>query len=96
MSDMTCRLSEKCVNYGITCLDCKLNPIYSDVPSRSLFQEYIPTCPQGYSDCIYDPAYIKCYDPDWYKELYGDLTPEEAMLQRCNPEDEYCYDDEDK
>jgi hypothetical protein len=52
---------------------------------------------------VYDPAYIKCYYPDWYKEQYGDLTPEQASEQSCvkkfkeDPDEEYyCYDDEDK
>ena len=57
---------------------------------------YKPTCPQGYDDCVCDPAYIHYYYPEWYKKLYGDLTPEEASKQRCDPDDEYCYDDEDK
>ena len=66
---------------------------------------YNPVCPRGYMDCVYDPAYIKhCY-PDWYKSLYGDLSPEEAIhdpggcVERMenDPDEKYgCYDDEDK
>lgn len=55
---------------------------------------YTPTCPQGYDDCVCDPAYIQYWHPEWYKKLYGDLTPEEVSKQRCNIDDEYCYDDE--
>jgi hypothetical protein len=57
------------------------------------------------NDCVYDPAYIKhCY-PDWYKSLYGDLSPEEAIhapggcveQMENDPDEKYgCYDDEDK
>ena len=60
------------------------------------FKDYIPTCPQGWDDCVCDPAYIKATYPEWYKELYGDMTPEEAAKKHCDPTDEYCYDDEDK
>lgn len=66
---------------------------------------YKPTCPRGYRDCISDPAYIKANHSEWYKEMYGDLEPEEVIklegncLQRVkeDPNEEYyCYDDEDK
>lgn len=56
---------------------------------------YIPTCPQGYRDCVCDPAYIHFHYPDWYKKLYGEMTPEEASKEHCNINEE-CYDDEDK
>lgn len=66
---------------------------------------YTPVCPRGYDDCVWDPAYIKHRDPEWYETLYGDLTPEEAAHIRggCfdrfkdDPEEKYyCYDDENK
>jgi hypothetical protein len=79
------------------CEKCKDNPKY---PKYSYFQEYKPVCPKGYDDCVYDPGYIKYYCPDWYEDLYGDLSPEEAVLTKegCMKEGEYCdyYDDEDK
>lgn len=87
---------ETCVTNKKECIGCRDNPIYKDVSRVSLFQEYIPTCPQGFIDCVCDPAYIKHISPNWYKELYGDLTPEEASKKHCNKDDEYCYDDEDK
>lgn len=68
-------------------------------------EDYTPVCPRGFDDCVWDPAYIKHTDPDCYKELYGDLTPEEAIYMRggCNDKytedpamEGYCYDDEDK
>lgn len=55
-------------------------------------------CPYGYTWCIHDPGYIKHAAPDWYKELYGDMSPKEAIQKECL---KYCkdgldYDDEDK
>jgi hypothetical protein len=62
---------------------------------------YRPTCKFGWDDCIYDPAYIYSTYPDWYKSLYGDMTPEEAASKfkksccfNCTNGD--LYDDEDK
>jgi len=59
------------------------------------------TCKFGYKDCIHDPGYIYATDPDWYKELYGDKSYEEAAKDPENScafcTDEHClYDDEDK
>lgn len=66
---------------------------------------YTPVCPRGYTDCVWDPAYIKYHYPTWYQALYGELSPEEAIYQpggccekKMQDPDEiyYCYDDEDK
>lgn len=66
---------------------------------------YKPLCPRGYDDCVWDPAYIFFNYPDWYKKLYGDLSPEEAIFVKngchekalLDPDEKYyCYDDEDK
>lgn len=69
-------------------------------PEKHNWVYYKPTCKFGWDDCISDPAYIKATYPDWYKELYGDMTPEEAALEDrgcCSCSEEYChYDDEDK
>lgn len=88
------------------CIDNpKFQKILKTLPTHSYFKNYIPVCPRGYTDCIRDPGYIKYYYPDWYKELYGDLTPKEAILVKggCKErfendpnEEDYCYDDEDK
>lgn len=86
----------KCQSDKMNCDRCRDNPKYSDYPTRSYFSEYSPVCPQGYKDCVCDPAYIKYHHPKWYKDLYGDLTPEEAAKEHCSVDDEYCYDDEDK
>lgn len=92
-----------CVSNKSRCTECRENPIYENVPTRSLFQAYIPTCPRGYVDCIHDPAYLKVFHPEYYQDLYGSLTPKQASEQTCSklvledPDEEYyCYDDEDK
>lgn len=61
---------------------------------------YRPTCKFGCKDCIHDPAYIYATYPEWYKELFSELSPEEAALD-CLHDCAYCtdgdyYDDEDK
>jgi hypothetical protein len=97
---------DKCVSDKSLCSHCRDNPevqkILASLPQRSFFMNYAPVCPRGYLDCVYDPAYIHFHYPDWYKELYGDKTPEEAA-EKCrqkmleDPDEEnYCYDDEDK
>ena len=97
---------DKCVSDKSWCTECIDHPevqkILKSLPKQSCFMAYVPTCPRGYTDCVYDPAYIHFHYPDWYKELYGDKAPEEAaekcrqkMLEDPN-EEEYCYDDEDK
>ena len=95
---------DSCVTDKSECIRCRDNPIYKNVPTHSLFQAYIPTCPRGYVDCICDPAYIKYHYLKWYAKLYGDKTPEEASeTGNCqeafenDPDEEYyCYDNEDK
>lgn len=96
-------LCDSCVMNRSECINCRYIPIYKNIPTDSLYQAYIPTCPRGYMNCVYDPAYIKYNCPDWYKELYGDMTPEQASEQSCaekvreDPDEEYyCYDNEDK
>ena len=97
---------DKCVSDKSLCSHCRDNPevqkILVSLPKLSFFMNYVPVCPRGYLDCVYDPAYIHFHYPDWYKELYGDKTPEEAA-EKCrqkmleDPDEEnYCYDDEDK
>lgn len=100
--DMKCQM---CVAEKHLCPNCRDNPIYKTVPKQSFFRVYNPLCPRGFNDCINDPAYIKFYHPEWYKELYGDMTPEEALciengcmesFKRDPEMNYYCYDDEDK
>ena len=83
-----------------TCPMCKHNPSNVLV---DFFIEYYPVCAMGYADCIHDPAYIKHFYPDWYEELWGDKTVEEAFQEQvkegvCNCTGSHCrnYDDEDK
>lgn len=79
---------DKCLNKGIECHRCKFN-----IKVGNFYKPYEPTCPFGYEDCISDPAYIQFHYPDWYKNLYGELSPEEAV-KKC--EKNCYYDDEDK
>jgi len=79
-----------------SCKTCRNNPDYIKYyQMRSNFKEYDITCPKGFEDCVYDPVYIKTYHPEWYKRLYGDITPEEASKISCDVNDS-CYDNEDK
>lgn len=55
---------------------------------------YKPTCPHGYEDCVFDPAYIYATYPKWYASLCGDKKPEEVVCDNCK--DGERYDDEDK
>ena len=106
---------ESCVNSKRCCVDCRENPIYAEtiakaqemlnsVPKYSQHMYYKPVCPYGATDCVRDPAYIKYYYPDWYTNLYGDKTPEEAVYVKNGCYDRFikdskynsCYDDEDK
>lgn len=75
------------------------------VKMRTPKQEYTPTCPRGYADCVWDPAYIKHHHPEWFARLWGNRTPEQAAQSpggcfdkyKNDPEEKYyCYDDEDK
>ena len=86
----------------------KLNPsktiIEEELLSRTLCMDegpnqfntiyYKPTCPHGCTDCVWDPMYIYSTYPNWYKKLYGELNPAEAVCEDC-PHGER-YDDEDK
>lgn len=85
-----------CKNPDKFCIKCKDNPRYSDYPHGSYYMSYVPVCPKGNLNCVCDPAYIKYHYPKWYKDLYGDMTPEEAAASKCDIEDENCFDDEDK
>lgn len=88
---------DRCVNKDTDkCDNCIDHPKWQDRPRKSYFELYRKTCPYGYH-CVYDPAYILFYDPEWYKDLYGDKTPQEVVGGSCqNCEDGDNYDDEDK
>lgn len=66
-------------------------------------EDYIPTCPCGFDDCIHDPAYIRCYNPKHWEELgmpvsCDDLRYGESPYEVDERHTMYCryYDDEDK
>lgn len=71
-------------------------------PNQFDWVYYRPTCKFGWDNCIHDPAYIYSTYPDWYKELFGDKSVEDAALDNeegcCRSCSEKCcyYDDEDK
>lgn len=96
---------ERCVTDKTECVECIENPIYENIPRGSRFKAYNPVCPRGFTDCVYDPAYIYLYHNDWYHKLYGNISPEFAIYVEngcmesflADPEmNYYCYDDEDK
>lgn len=67
---------------------------------------YNPVCPRGYTNCVNDPAYILYTNPNYYKKVYRNMTPAQAIFVEdgCidsvkkdpNEKKYYCYDDEDK
>jgi hypothetical protein len=63
-------------------------------PNQFKMIGFKPTCPHGYIDCVWDPAYIKATYPSWYLKLYGDTEPKDNHCEQC-PNGER-YDDEDK
>lgn len=77
MNSNVCRWEEDCRNDKSFCEKCSRNEKNKDIQDN--FKFYIPVCPYGYGDCINDPAHIKRFNPKWYLELYGDVTPEEAL-----------------
>ena len=94
---------DRCITDKSDCQFCRDYYKYYWAPTTSRFTACKPTCPRGYKDCVHDPAYIQFNYPDWYKELYGNVTPEVASAETCrhrvveDPDMEYyCYDDEDK
>lgn len=98
-----CRKRDDCALYhkdgDIVCRKCSEYFIYNFVPKLSLFCEYIPTCSCGYKYCIYDPAYIHKYYPEYYMKKYGNVDPSEVGCKDYYPygsDDCRSYDDEDK
>ena len=91
-------ICEECITDRALCVGCRNAPMYRDYPQVSLFSAYTPVCHLGYCNCVGDPAYILRYHPDWYREMWGDITPEEAGQIGCaDCTEENCkYDDEDK
>lgn len=90
-----CRLTEECVNYSKDCGRCWRShpqPILGD-----FYQDYIPVCPYCKLNCIHDPAFIKKTDPEYYKLLFEELLPKDAVIDYCKDCDGWnMYDDECK
>ena len=83
------------------CIKCKDNVIYEHLESHRCYYE--PCC-RVMDDCINDPAYLLWSDPEFYKKVYGNMTPKEvfANMKSCQTsQSDDCddcdeYDDEDK
>lgn len=76
-------------------------PTINAIPVPCVANRYNPVCPIGKTDCVNDPAYAHFYHPEWYKEVYGDMTPDKVADKYCSPcvtNMCYChdYDIEDK
>ena len=79
-------------NFWVSAALDSLKPVQTDLThayNESNTSSYYPTCPHGYCDCVYDPAYIRHNHPKWWIDL--------GMPTSCN----HClegerYDDEDK
>lgn len=67
---MICR---KCKRQKYLCEICK------KMSTSDFVLDYTPVCPRGYLDCMSDPGYMKHNRPELYKEIYGDLSPEDAI-----------------
>ena len=79
---------------GIVPKDMSETICMDEGPNRFKPVYYKPTCPHGYEDCVFDPAYIYATYPKWYEELYGNKKPAEVVCDNCK--DGERYDDEDK
>lgn len=95
------RFTRECAICGDTCPTEDISNVDGEDRCYRCIEGYEPVCPQGYLDCVYDPGYIHYNYPEWYKKLYGDLKPEEAVYTKgscmelmLNGDD--CFDNEDK
>ena len=80
----------------ILALTCVIKDLMETDSWEEASRRYIPVCPKGFVDCVYDPAYIKYYHPQWYDRIYNGLTPQEAADIYCSEREASCYDYEDK
>lgn len=99
------RLADHLMKHNVILLGCDLvvseeqeselvETMCMEGPNQFKTVSYKPTCPHGYTDCVWDTAYIHATYPNWYKKLCGDTLPEENPCGQC-PNGER-YDDEDK
>lgn len=70
--------------------------LYDDTKAST--SDYIPTCPRGYVDCVYDPAYIKRYHrPDMPQVEFEQMMDDCRLSFENDPGMKWsCYDNEDK
>lgn len=103
---MICSMESKCKNAKTArCSVCINNKKFKYLKNWYWYNPpYTPVCPASYEDCVNDPGYVKHYYPNWYKDMYGDIPPEEAIYTYCKAtckNVDGCitcadYDDEDK
>ena len=76
----------------VPCDAVKIRTIVMEGPDEFKTAYYTPTCKCGYTDCIYDNAYIKATYPEWYEELQQSKGIDTCDV--CINGDR--YDDEDR
>lgn len=67
------------------CRKCADNP--NMIPMISYYTPYLEVCPIGEWGCSKDPGFIKHYFPGRYEELFGNISPKEAVSHEnseCN------------
>lgn len=45
----------------------------------SYYTPYLERCPRKEWKCFYDPGFIEYYYPDFFREIFGNITPREAV-----------------
>ena len=75
---------DKCVADKSLCSHCRDNPevqkILASLPKLSFFMNYVPVCPRGYLDCVYDPAYIHFTIPIGIK-IFMEIKLQKKLLK---------------
>lgn len=70
---------DKCLNRykKDMCGHCADNPV--NFFRASYYTPYLEVCPINEWGCAKDPGFIRYYYPDRYQQLFGDITPSEAL-----------------
>ena len=56
---------------------------------------FVPVCPEGVCNCIFDPAYIAARNQALYWEIYGERTPEQVtewLMNQLERNDNFCIE----
>ena len=72
-------LCETCLNQHKpqVCLKCLHNPNFGHL--GSYYTPYYELCPDKQWNCPEDPGYMSYWYPEKFKELFGDISPREAL-----------------